>query len=324
VDPTVIAALAAVIGAAIGALLGGLFVLKAAKRQVQVMLEQSRGDVNERLYSQSLAILRFFAEKTDAVGRIVALVSVLILAGTFIFSVVQYRRQQGEAIKQQQLDQLIRIQTQIRNDADLISHFPKDKNMTISGAEFLLRDLDTALRSKVAVDPNQEEIVKSDRSKISEVLYDTVYLDSSFDDQRDAQFSIMVFESWEDYSRLLNEDHDRVFDLLAVKYLDKIKALRGTPPQKYIAGVTYSSDAAFQPVERTTAAENVQFRLFEDLARGYKKYLRFFDSDWKTKSDLIMRFQATTCNRDLTQAYLGWSVKPEDKRQYSDWFAECP
>ena len=319
-DPIIIAALAGVVCAAIGALLGGLFALKATKRQVQVMLEQSRGDVNERLYSQSLAILRFFAGNTDAVGRMVALVSVLILAGTFIFSVVQYRRQQGEAIKQQQLDQLIRIQTQIRSDADLISHFPKDKNMTISGAEFLLRDLDTALRSKVAVDPNQGETVKSDRTKISEVLYDTVYLDSNFDDQRDAQFSIMVLESWEDYSRLLNNDHDRVSDLLAVKYLDKIKALRGIPPKKYIAGVTYSPDAAFQTVERTTPAEDVQFRLFEDLARGYKKYLHFFDSDWKTKSDLIMRFQAATCNQDLTQAYLGWSVKPED----SDWFAECP
>ncbi len=48
-DPTVLAAAAGVIGAVIGAVLGGVFALKATKRQVEVMLLQSRGDVNERL-----------------------------------------------------------------------------------------------------------------------------------------------------------------------------------------------------------------------------------------------------------------------------------
>src|SRR5437588_1383660 len=60
-DPTVLAAVAGVIGAVIGAVLGGVFALKAAKRQVEVMVRHSRGDVNERLYNQSLQILRFFA-----------------------------------------------------------------------------------------------------------------------------------------------------------------------------------------------------------------------------------------------------------------------
>src|SRR5437016_8264308 len=64
-DPTILAALAGVIGAIIGAVLGGVFALKAAKRQVEVMLRQSRGDVNERLYNQSLEIMRFFAENPE-------------------------------------------------------------------------------------------------------------------------------------------------------------------------------------------------------------------------------------------------------------------
>ncbi|HMJ25506.1 MAG TPA: hypothetical protein VK475_06740, partial [Pyrinomonadaceae bacterium] len=34
-------------------------------RQVEVMLRQSRGDVNERLYNQSLAIMCFFAEHPE-------------------------------------------------------------------------------------------------------------------------------------------------------------------------------------------------------------------------------------------------------------------
>ncbi|MEK6334005.1 MAG: hypothetical protein AABM67_03590 [Acidobacteriota bacterium] len=64
-DPTLLAALAGIMGAVIGSILGGVFALKATKRQIEVMLEQSRGDVNERLYSQSLEIMRFFAENPE-------------------------------------------------------------------------------------------------------------------------------------------------------------------------------------------------------------------------------------------------------------------
>jgi hypothetical protein len=64
-DPTLLAAIAGVAGVIIGALIGGIFSLKAAKRQVEVMLRQSRGDVNERLYNQSLAIMSFFAEHPE-------------------------------------------------------------------------------------------------------------------------------------------------------------------------------------------------------------------------------------------------------------------
>ena len=64
-DPTLLAALAGILGAVIGSILGGVFALKATKRQVEVMLEQARGDVNERLYSQSLEIMRFFAKDAE-------------------------------------------------------------------------------------------------------------------------------------------------------------------------------------------------------------------------------------------------------------------
>jgi hypothetical protein len=64
-DPTLLAALAGIIGAIIGAVLGGVFALKAARQQVEVMVQHSRGDVNERLYSQSLSIMIFFAENPE-------------------------------------------------------------------------------------------------------------------------------------------------------------------------------------------------------------------------------------------------------------------
>jgi len=64
-DPTIIAAVTGILGVILGAVIGGVFALKATKRQVEVMLLQSRGDVNERLYSQSLQIMRFFAENPE-------------------------------------------------------------------------------------------------------------------------------------------------------------------------------------------------------------------------------------------------------------------
>ena len=64
-DPTLIAALAGILGAVIGAVLGGVFALQATKRQVQVMIAQMREDVHERLYSQSLEIMKFFAENPE-------------------------------------------------------------------------------------------------------------------------------------------------------------------------------------------------------------------------------------------------------------------
>ena len=64
-DPTLLAGLTGILGAVIGSLLGGVFALKATKRQVEVMLEQIREDVHERLYSQSLEIMKFFAEHPE-------------------------------------------------------------------------------------------------------------------------------------------------------------------------------------------------------------------------------------------------------------------
>jgi len=64
-DPTLLAALTGILGTVIGAVLGGVFALKATKCQVEVMLEQAREDVHERLYSQSLEIMKFFAENPE-------------------------------------------------------------------------------------------------------------------------------------------------------------------------------------------------------------------------------------------------------------------
>jgi hypothetical protein len=64
-DPTILATVSGLVGGILGAVIGGVFALKATKRQVAVMIKQARGDVNERLYGQSLEILKFFAENPE-------------------------------------------------------------------------------------------------------------------------------------------------------------------------------------------------------------------------------------------------------------------
>lgn len=61
-DPTIVATIAGLAGVILGAVIGGVFALMAAKRQIAVMHLHSRGDIGERLYGQSLELMRFFAE----------------------------------------------------------------------------------------------------------------------------------------------------------------------------------------------------------------------------------------------------------------------
>jgi hypothetical protein len=62
VSEAVVGAVAGVLGGIIGAVVGGLYTLRAATKQIEVMMVQLRGDVNERLYNQNLEIMHFFAE----------------------------------------------------------------------------------------------------------------------------------------------------------------------------------------------------------------------------------------------------------------------
>ena len=46
----------------IGAVIGGVFVVWATNKQIKVVLAQTSGSVNERLYNQNLEVMRFIAE----------------------------------------------------------------------------------------------------------------------------------------------------------------------------------------------------------------------------------------------------------------------
>ncbi len=260
----------------------------------------------------------------DILGKLVSLISVLILAFTFIFSVYQYRSQQRDLLKHEQVDQMIKIQSQIRDDTKGISQFPKDKSQTISAAEFLLTDLDRLLQNMIAVDGSKATSVNEDRKKISGILYNLVNEDCNFDEQRDVLLSIRVLESWDDYKEQLKKDPTKIWDLLAVKYTDALHKARGMAPE-YYNKLHYNKDSAeLEPSPYIKPPDESKERHFEDLVRGFEKHLNLLDSDSKDRKQLIMRFQAAICNQDLTQARFGWSVNRKDYQDYPGWFDLCP
>ena len=185
--------------------------------------------------------------------------------------------------------------------------------MTISGAEFLLRDLDGLLESRIAVDGSKSKSGEDDGRRISKILYDLVNQDCNFGEQRDVDFSIAVFDSWSDYQQYLEGDPDLIWDLLA-KYQDALSDLRDKAPS-YISQMKYNKDESkFEDPEVITAADASHLRHFEDLVRGYKKHLDLLDQGTpqglKLRRSLVEAFQASTCNRSLTEARLGWSIDP--------------
>lgn len=58
-DSNFLAAILGLLGGLFGALVGGFYTLRAATRQIDIMLMQIRGDVNERLFNQNQTILEF-------------------------------------------------------------------------------------------------------------------------------------------------------------------------------------------------------------------------------------------------------------------------
>lgn len=61
-DSTIVSTISGIVGGVIGAIVGGFFALRAARKQIDVMVVQTHGSVHERLYNQNLEIMRFFAE----------------------------------------------------------------------------------------------------------------------------------------------------------------------------------------------------------------------------------------------------------------------
>jgi len=259
------------------------------------------------------------SRSADTLVKLTPLLTVAIAVGGFVFSLYQYRGQQREALKHESLDQRIKIQSQLRTDLDQLIQFPNSKDFTLAGAESLLGDIDGLLESKESIAGIELGAVKSDRRRISRVLYDLANLDCNFNEQRGVDFSIVVFDSWNDYQEYLKSDPDLIWDSL-LKYTDSLVQLHDTAP-RYIGGIKYDRQKSdYLEPEGSTYAETSHLRHFEDLIRGFKRHFDLVSAPDR-RAELVKRFQAATCNEPLTKAWFGWSVKPSDDPK---WFTNCP
>ena len=252
----------------------------------------------------------------DTVVKLTPLLSVIVAMFTVAFSIYQYRSQQEEAWKHQQEEQALKVRSQIRSDLDQLSQFPSNKTLTLSGAEFLLGDLDGLLQDKSR---GNNDVAQTERQRITKILYDLVYEDCNYDDQRDVDFSIKVFDSWKDYQAYVKAEPDLIWDLL-LQYNDSLNKLYQLSPQ-YIKRITYDAKTAtFTEPTSTRPADAAHLRHFEDLIRGFKKHLNLLDQSSPLRMTLIQHFQASTCNESLTKAEFGSSFDPKSD---PDLFRNC-
>jgi hypothetical protein len=254
--------------------------------------------------------------KLDMVGKVVVpLVSVLILASTFMFSVWQYRNQQQDTLQRRKLDQLITIQSQIRTDTDALTQFPKNVNTTISSVESLLRDLEGLLNSRIEIEPNKQSALAEDRRRISKILYTLVWEDCNFNVDREVEFSAAVFNNWPDYQEYLKDPKQRVqiYNLVMVKYIDAIEKLYNEKPDS-IGRMTFDAD---EQAFSAGSLDPERLRYFGHLMSGFEYHLDLLDEDDKTKA--IQLFHSATCNQPLTEGTFG-TFEPSTNAGY---FAHC-
>ena len=235
-------------------------------------------------------------------------VSVFLAMCTVAFSIYQYRNQQ-------QLEERTRLRSQIRSDIDQLTTFPKNKTLTLSEVEFLLGDLDELIQ-RSAVAEGKPELAQNDRKRITKVLYDSAQQDCNYDEQRDVDFSIKVFDSWNGYQDYLKSDPELISDLL-FRYNDALANLYQHAP-RLVGQITYEKSEYSYPF--VSSEEESHLRHFEDLLKGFKRHLDLLDQSSELRTSLIKHFQASTCNEGLTKSQFGLSFKKEDD---PDLFSNC-
>ena len=253
------------------------------------------------------------AKSSGCAGLILNLtpiLSVFLAMCTVAFSIYQYH-------SQRQLEERIRLRSQIRSDLDQLTTFPKNKALTLSEVEFLLGDLDELIQRSADAE-GKPESAQNDRKRITKVLYDSAQQDCNYDEQRDVDFSIKVFDSWTGYKDYLKSDSELIWDLL-FHYNDSLGKLHGQIP-RFISQIEYDKKTSqYTEPPGTTDAEDSHLRHFEDLVIGFNKHLELLDQGSQLRNDLIKQFQAATCNEKLTKAQFGLSFDPKsDPGLFSD------
>lgn len=240
----------------------------------------------------------------------IPLLSVLIAVGGFLFGVLQYYDQQEKARINEQTDQKLTVQTQIRDNLNRVLQFPKEKNQTLSQIAFLLNDLDRSLRVSIGGTENTPENLQDEQRKITSNLIQLILDDCNFDEQRDSEFSRVILENWGDCEIFLKTDTDSLKDILT-KYIDALAKLHDLAPF-YIPMLKYNEDKTqIDEPPKASAAEKTHFRHFESLVIGFDRYLELSEDNQEFKANAIKEFQASICNETFTRQEFGLSFDPK-------------
>ena len=248
------------------------------------------------------------------------LISVLIAVGGFLFGVLQYYDQEQKARINEQTDQQLKVQAEIRDNFNRILQFPREKNLTLSQTAFLLNDLDRSLRVSIGEFENRPENLQEEQRRITSKLIMLILDDSNFDEPRDAELGRIILENWDDYKVYLKTDDVILQDILT-KYTDAFARLRGLAPL-YFQRLVYNEDRTqFNEPPGASEADKSRLRHFEALLIGFRRHLELRQNDQQFTIDAVKDFQAAICNEALTKQEFGVSFSPKDDPEL---FVDCP
>jgi hypothetical protein len=257
----------------------------------------------------------------EIILQLVPAITVLVTVLGLLFTIYQFHQGQQAARANEQADQRIKVQSQIRNDLDQIAQCPADKMQTVARVSFLLQDLTKLQTVSDSQRGKAGETDTSDKERrsISEVFAKMILKDINYGEPRHVDFALTILQYWDDYHTLLvSEKGQGRVQYILVKTLDALHELHKKYPD-YFAQIKLN-EAKTETLEPPHAhPPRALFRQFEGLKNSVHTYLALI-KDSEVKRERIKEFQAAICNRTLTQQEFDLSFDPKDDPKA---FEEC-
>jgi hypothetical protein len=239
---------------------------------------------------------------------------VLVGLGGFIVAAYQFESQttneQQRDRQSRVVDQHIRFQNQIRNDVDEILRFPRNQNETVSRVLFLIKDIETVMKSQDGEHQKVADLFPGYERRLTESLVFVVRDDCDFTKNlRDLEFATILVRYWDDYSAYLKEDADKL-DYILYKYVQALEYLRKQNPGYFEDMVFDGKDYEVSPKYLGRKGEPILFSHFLDIKEGFELHLDILnkgtlsEDEKKRKESILRKFQAALCNRAISRDFL--------------------
>jgi hypothetical protein len=245
--------------------------------------------------------------KSKGEGRLpsfIPLISVVVAVGGFLFGIYQFRAQQEKERVTKQVDQTIKIQSQIREDVEQLLKFTRDEEITVARVRFLLDDLQRTMNIPVHADTGQTAVSDEDKKTITSSLITLISDDCDFSKPRDVRMVNTVLNRWDYYKSYMKERDDVLAHFLS-KYRQGIHDFHILAPSFFSQLSLDLKDKAFvNPLQAKDAYKVTPERLehFQDLLIGFEAHLDLVQNA-ETKQRFIKYFQGSLCNPTLTEQW---------------------